>query len=254
MSAARLCMSVLLALMATGLPRVSCAQGGPPMITDDPGTPGPGEWEINIAATGVHHGSSSEVESPLLDINYGIGERIQLKYEVPWVAQRENGRTRSGLGNSLLGVKWRFYDAGERGWQISTYPQVELRNPRSRSAERGLSEEGTGVLLPFELQRKLPAIGINFEAGRELRSRGNDSWFGGVVFGHEMTERVEVMAELHGESADASNESAVAVSIGGRVAVGGIGTLLVSLGRELHNALDERSFFGYVGWQFTSSK
>ena len=25
------------------------AQGGPPMITDDPGTPGPGRWEINIA-------------------------------------------------------------------------------------------------------------------------------------------------------------------------------------------------------------
>jgi hypothetical protein len=27
------------------------AQGGPPMITDDPGTPGNGHFEINIAAT-----------------------------------------------------------------------------------------------------------------------------------------------------------------------------------------------------------
>jgi hypothetical protein len=25
------------------------AQGGPPMITDDPGTPGNGQWEINVA-------------------------------------------------------------------------------------------------------------------------------------------------------------------------------------------------------------
>ena len=224
------------------------------MITDDPGTPGPGGWEVNIAATGVSHGSSSEAESPLLDLNYGIGDTIQLKYEVPWVAQRESGRTRSGLGNSLLGVKWRFHDGGERGWQISTYPQVEVRNPGSRSAARGLSEEGTGVLLPFELQHTLTAFDINFEVGRELRSRGNDSWFGGVAIGREMTERVELMTELHGELADASNDSAVGVTLGARLALGAAGTLLVSLGRDLHNALDERSFFGYIGWQFTSSK
>jgi len=27
----------------------SFAQGGPPMLTDDPGTPGSGAWEINFA-------------------------------------------------------------------------------------------------------------------------------------------------------------------------------------------------------------
>ena len=27
------------------------AQGGPPLITDDPGTPGNGKWEINIPFT-----------------------------------------------------------------------------------------------------------------------------------------------------------------------------------------------------------
>ena len=27
------------------------AQGGPPMLTDDPGTPGSGAWEINFAYT-----------------------------------------------------------------------------------------------------------------------------------------------------------------------------------------------------------
>src|SRR5262245_41309681 len=170
--------------------RASHAQGGPPMITDDPGTPGPGHWEVNIAATAEHRHSSTEGESPLLDINYGIGERIQLKYEVPWVSQREEGETHFGLGNSLLGVKWRFYDAGgEQGCQISTYPQVEVRNPGSHSVERGLAEDGTGVLLPLEFQREFESCGINFEVGRELRSRGEDSWFGGFVAGREFSER-----------------------------------------------------------------
>jgi hypothetical protein len=49
------------------------AQGGPPMITDDPGTPGDGHWEINIAATGRHASSFTEAELPLIDINYGLG-------------------------------------------------------------------------------------------------------------------------------------------------------------------------------------
>ena len=30
------------------VPLSALAQGGPPMITDDPDTPGPGCWEINL--------------------------------------------------------------------------------------------------------------------------------------------------------------------------------------------------------------
>jgi hypothetical protein len=41
---------VLVATLATAfLPAPAFAQGGPPLITDDPDTPGPGHWEINIA-------------------------------------------------------------------------------------------------------------------------------------------------------------------------------------------------------------
>lgn len=232
---------------------VSHAQGGPPMITDDPGTPGDGNWEINIAATGAHRASSSVAERPLLDINYGVGSRIQLKYEVPWVVARDDdGGAQSGLGNSLVGVKWRFFDAGEEGWHVSTYPQVELRNPGSHAADRGLAEEGTGVLVPLEFERVFSGFGINFEAGKEFRSRGPGSVFGGFALGHEFTEALELMAELHGERAP-SEGSEVAVNLGGRFALSQ-GTFLLSVGRDLHNRLDERaSVFAYVGWQITAS-
>src|SRR3569833_609102 len=158
----RLASSVVIGLLLA--PACGWAQGGPPMITDDPGTPGPGNWEVNVAATGSRFVVGSEGESPLLDLNYGVGERIQLKYEVPWVTQSyESQPVRSGLGNSLLGVKWRFYDHGPDAWMISMYPQVELRNPSSRSSQRGLANEGTGTLLPIELQRKFSDTGVNIE-------------------------------------------------------------------------------------------
>jgi len=58
-------------------------QGGPPMVTDDPGTPGGGHWEINLAWTGEHSSGETTQDAPLLDLNYGVGDRLQVKYEVP---------------------------------------------------------------------------------------------------------------------------------------------------------------------------
>ena len=67
------------------------AQGGPPLLTDDPGTPGNRNWEINIASTQFFSPRENEIETPLLDINYGLGDRIQLKYEVPVLVDRDEG-------------------------------------------------------------------------------------------------------------------------------------------------------------------
>jgi hypothetical protein len=243
---------VTVALLAgLGACHLALAQGGPPMITDDPGTPGDGRWEVNVAATGHRDANSSLGELPLLDINYGLGETIQLKYEVPWVVLHEEGSdSRSGLGNSLLGVKWRFYDAGNTGWQISTYPQLEFRNPGSDSASRGLAEDATTVLLPFEFLRTFASIAVNFEVGREFPSQGEDAWLGGAVFSHVWREGLEGMAELHAEASESLDRSSVSVNLGARVAAGERGTLLLSVGRDLHNNLEEKvSIFGYVGWQ-----
>src|SRR5262245_34806713 len=234
-----------------GLDRWALAQGGPPMITDDPGTPGSGHWEINLATTGRHGASASELELPLIDINYGLGERLQLKYEVPWVTvHEENESSRSGLGSSLFGVKWRFFDAGDAGWQVSVYPQIELRNPGSHSAARGLAEEGTQVLLPFQLQRAFSWFDTNFEIGREFHSEAADEWMGGVVIGHRWSDTVEGMIEVHANWDGPLEHSAVAINVGARVAVGDAGTLLLSMGSDVHNALEERALvLGYVGWQ-----
>jgi len=227
------------------------AQGGPPMITDDPGTPGDGRWEVNVAATTRHTGSGTQTELPLLDINYGVGERIQLKYELPWVWQdNADSRTQSGVGNSVIGVKVRLFDSGPTGWQVSTYPQAELRNPGSHSAQRGISDDGTNVFLPFELQRTFERVSLNVEVGREFRSRDEDEWAAGVVIGREWREQLEVAAELHANASPSLERTAVTLNFGARVGFAQSGVLLVSLGSDLHNAVEERATLNaYVGWQ-----
>ena len=138
-----------LALLLFLAARAGVAQGGPPLVTDDPGTPGDRRWEVNVAFTFEKRGSERTFETPLLDANYGLGDRIQLKVEMPWIVRGEDGRNReSGPGNALFGVKWRFLDGKSGGLSISTYPQIEINASRS-SAGKGLVENEPGLLLPL---------------------------------------------------------------------------------------------------------
>src|ERR1700693_4862494 len=99
------------------------AQGGPPMRIDDPGTPGSGNLEVNIAATADRRPDERVYETPLLDINYGLGERMQVKFEIPWVVLTSNTEpTKNGLGNSLIGFKWRILEDKKHEVEMSVYP------------------------------------------------------------------------------------------------------------------------------------
>src|SRR5580658_3672642 len=98
------------------------AQGGPPFRTDDPETPGNQHWEINFGFIGDRNPSAGAYQVPDFDINYGLGDRIQLKYEIPIALEETRpqpaspadpatpGHVIGGIGESLLGIKWRFYE------------------------------------------------------------------------------------------------------------------------------------------------
>src|SRR5882724_5510821 len=94
------------------------AQAGPPFKTDDPETPGNGNWEINFGFIGDRNPQAGSYQTPDLDMNYGLGDRIQLKYDLPLaiaetrpqLADGNSGTVLAGLGSSLLGVKIRFYE------------------------------------------------------------------------------------------------------------------------------------------------
>ena len=74
---------ILLLVVALAWATIARAQGGPPFITDDPGTPGNKHWEINFGWTADHNPGESYYVLPDIDMNYGWGDRIQLKYELP---------------------------------------------------------------------------------------------------------------------------------------------------------------------------
>jgi hypothetical protein len=228
------------------------AQGGPPLLTDDPETPGNRNWEINIAWMQALSREVNYLQVPLLDINYGLGERIQLKYQTPYVFDNEgHDGYRGGPGNSLMGVKWRFYQQNtEGGWNISTYPQLEINNP-SDSVARGLVERGPRFLLPIEVTHVFGPLEMNFEGGYWFNREPWNERILGLAIGHQFTSRLEGLAEVYDDVLLGGPERVTTLDVGGRYQFHRNLLLLFMAGRTLGGlgANNPPAFISYIGLQ-----
>jgi hypothetical protein len=267
---------------------VACAQGGPPFKTDDPETPGNKHWEINFGWMGERSAAEGSYSIPNVDLNYGLGDRIQLKFELPIVIHEvrqlpgddglkglgTQARLDLGAGESLLGVKWRFYqhfsrssgeapldqEHPEPNFSLSTYPQLSLNNPTS-SVEREVVTTGPQFLLPLEANARIGPIRIDGEVGYWFTNRNvPQSWIRGMIIGEEFTSRTEAYVEIYDQQ-DATRVDGAAkgrqatIGLGGRHAVDRKHSVLLLLmgGRSFQKvALGnvQPSWIAYVGVQF----
>jgi hypothetical protein len=237
------------------------AQGGPPYYTNDPGTPGPFNWEINVGYMPFLYSDQSVSHTPDLDINFGVGERIQLTYENAWLrvnnpvsqsqpGQIGSGKTEFGLGQSNPGVKWRFYDAGESGLSVSVFPQLFLNNPND-AVRRGITSPSSSFLLPVEFSRKFGPVDVDYELGYQFVHKGPDGWLMGLVVGHEFTKKFEVDMELYSQGTFHPSENQPTIDFGARYKLHSPVILLVMAGRSLEPARNNQPYFlGYFGLQF----
>ena len=165
----------------------------------------------------------------------------------------DGGPTRSGLGKSLAGVKWRFYDNDEKGLQISTYPQFEFNNP-DNSVQRGLVDSGVRFYLPIELTKKVGPFEVNPEIGYWFASNKGAAWATGLVVGHEVNTRLELDAELYNTANTDGSNHWNTFDGGGRYKLGEHFVLLFMAGRSFRGPASEQpQFFGYLGMQFLFS-
>lgn len=227
------------------------AQSGPPLLTSDTGTPDVGHWEVNVGYIVEMRETETRHQTPDLDINYGLTDRIQLTLEVPWIVLREDGGdTKNGLGNSTAGVKWRFLDDKHRGVSASIFPQIEFNSPGSSSSDRGLSDKGTQYILPVQLAKTWGAFGLNLDLGYSVREKLKDEWVYGFFASYAASERIELLAEVHGTSEKNLREHDLVFNLGTRYKLSDHYVLLFSAGRSICNSgVEETRFLSYLGIQ-----
>jgi hypothetical protein len=246
--------SIAALLAAPWLPSIVLAQGGPPFLTNDPGTPGNANWEINLAAAQATERGSSSYQVPQIDLNYGLGDRIQLTYEIPYLVQSGDGEPRqSGWSNGYPGVKWRFFDQGHDGWQVSFFPQVETGVSAS-AQQRGLGEPGPRLLLPIESATTIGPVDLDLEAGYYLPRRGVSEHIIGLVAGHSFSERLELDAELYDDRASGAPPRYTLLDLGGRYKLSRGFIALFMIGRSISGTgAGQPEFNGYFGIQILLS-
>ena len=278
----------LVGIHLVSLCSVAFAQAGPPFKTDDPETPGNKHWEINFGWMGERSAGEGAYSLPDVDLNYGFGDRLQLKFELPLVLHEvrqlpsssgpgesaTQARLDLGAGESLLGVKWRFYqhlsrpfgqsapdgEYPEPKFSVSTYPQLSLNNPTS-SVEREVVTTGPQLLLPLEANARIGPVRIDGEVGYWFTNRKvPQSWIRGMIIGHEFTSRTEAYVEIYDQQ-DATRVNGApkarqaTIGLGGRRALDRKHSILLLLmgGRSFQEVAPSNlqpSWIAYVGVQF----
>lgn len=220
------------------------------MVTDDPGTPGNGHWEINIAAIYTASGDAQLVNFPYFDVNYGLGDHLQLKLETGLVILSQNGAAvQTGAGTALAGVKWRFLDQDTAGVSVSTYPQYQFRDFVS-SANTLLADPGSQLLLPIELSKEIGRWGINPEVGYLFSTQTANAVIYGLVLAYSPKPDFDLLAEIHGTTRFESEGTQLLLNAGLRYPFSEAVSLLFSLGHTVDEFVgDETQLLGYLGMQ-----
>jgi hypothetical protein len=242
---------VLLGTAILLAPDLASAQGGPPLRTDDPGTPSAGEVEINLALALDEASDHRLLRAPILDLNYGVSDHFQLKCEIPWVFLDEDGEdARNGLGNPIAGFKWRFLDARGAEPAMSIAPQVGFEPPASSSADRGIAATGTAILLPIQAAWDLEHVDVGIDFGRLFHDRGADGWIAGVALSRALSETCELAAEIFGDASSDFDVSRGVVDVGSRIELEPGRILLAAIGTGLWSEDGDRpGVSAYLGVQ-----
>jgi hypothetical protein len=220
------------------------------MITDDPGTPGNRKWEINLAVTFEHRPNETSFDAPAIDLNYGVGENIQLTLQGGPVLLKRSGRgVIGGLGGTEAALKWRFLDEEKSGFDVSMFPRV-IFNITQSSMRRGLAEDGTRFQIPFQVAKTFGRFHADAEFGPVTSTIGRSEWIYGIVGGVELAKTTMVMAELRGTSRTNFTRDVLIVNVGLRHQLTEARILIASIGHELRAPeQDALALIGYCGVQ-----
>lgn len=220
------------------------------MITDDPGTPGNGKWENNVAIAFSHVPGEWSIDTPLFDLNYGWGDHIQLTLQGPVSILKRSGHGAiGGLGGTEAAVKWRFLDEDKSGADVSMFPRI-LFNVLHSSVQRGLADDGTRFQIPFEVEKKIGWLDLDVEFGPLIGTVGQSEFLAGVVAGKELSKTTSIMAEVHATSRTNLSNDVVTLNVGWRHVLSEHAVWIASVGHEVHSGADEPlALVGYCGVQ-----
>ncbi|HJW08093.1 MAG TPA: hypothetical protein VJ483_00565, partial [Holophagaceae bacterium] len=236
--------TLLLALSGTAL------LAGPPFKTDDPAPVDLGHLEFYLFSAGQRIPGESSGLGPAVEFNYGILPDTQFHLIVPYAYDRPQGApSQGGLGDTEIGIKFRFLHETDTLPQIGIFPLVEVP---TGDADKALGAGHTQVYLPVWIQKSWgPWTTYGGYGWWRNPGEGNRNWsYAGWLLQRDLGERVTLGAEaFHTTAARLDGQASTGFNAGGQVNLSEKHHLLFSAGRNFSG--DTQTYF-YVGYQLTT--
>jgi hypothetical protein len=124
------------------------ALAGPPFFTDDPEPLERGHFEAYLFGSADRAAGGNAYTLPGFELNFGATSDLMLHLIVP--AALATPDRRYGLGDTEVGVKYRFLTEKGLRPEIGTFPQIEIP---TGDAARGLGNGRLRLRLPLWLQK-----------------------------------------------------------------------------------------------------
>ena len=233
-----------LCLFCTGL------SAGPPFLTDDPEPVDLGHLELYLFSQGQNRSEDRSSFGPAVEFNYGILPDTQLHIIVPYAYDRPQGmQSQSGLGDTEVGIKYRFFHETDTLPQMAMFPFVEIP---TGSADKRLGSGHTRIYLPVWVQKSWgPWTTYGGYGWWRNPGDGNQDWsYAGWLVQRDLSKKLTLGVEAyHNTAMTIGGQASTGFNAGGQVNLSEEHHILFTAGRNVTG--DKQSIF-YVGYQFTT--
>lgn len=239
------------------------AQAGPPFQTDDP-TPVPlGHYEAYVFGTVAATPAEIDPTGPAFEFNWGALPNVQLHVILPFGAVMPSnnplyspggqGPSAFGLTDMEFGVKYGFIKQTKHRPQIGTFTMLEIP---TGSYSRGLGVGEPWYKLPLWVEKEFGHWSLVGGAGYTINNQQlyNSYTYGGFLVKREISERLELSAELfaHGREGYATPQIAASrmIDVGGYYHFKSPGwQLLFAYGHSVSGGTEQYAYLGlYKTW------
>jgi hypothetical protein len=222
---------------------------GPPFLTDDPEPVELHHSEFYLFSTYDEAGDGKDVAIPAFEYNYGALPDLQLHVAVAFVrTSPRGGSSMYGLGDTEVGVKYRFVEETDTMPQVGTFPMAELD---TGDAREGLGNGKTWWRLPVWIQKSwghwLSYGGLGYVLNRAPGQK--DYPFAGWLIQNDLSPKLSLGGEIFGRGEDTEDgRPTTLVDLGGFYRFTPAFNLLFSVG---HSVSGENHRIAYLGLWWT---
>jgi hypothetical protein len=186
-----------------------------PYVTDDTGTQGRGNWQLELTGKYIHHDRTAEVGGARIDqerkvsvvgpvLTYGVTDNIDAAIGAAYLRDRitENGVTvqdSEGAGDTIVEIKWRFYE--QNGLSLAVRPGVGLpTGDEDKGLGTGAVSWGVNGILTYESGAwtwlaNLAYTQAHFKSSQDADANRQHLWRLSGGLGYRLNEKLKLAAE-----------------------------------------------------------